>query len=108
LRRAVELTGDTPDTPRLRLADLLLLLDDFAEAETLYRQLLEQNSRHARARLGLARLAFRKNEPAEALKHLEPCLNNPYTRQAALALRAEISARAGDAAAAERDLAEAQ
>lgn len=106
LRRAVDLAGDAPDAPRLRLADLLLQMDDRAGAATLYRQLLDRDPGHARGHLGLARLALLDGDLATARTHLPPALASPLARKAALALRAEVSAQAGDPAAADRDLAE--
>ncbi|MFL5342924.1 MAG: tetratricopeptide repeat protein [Gemmataceae bacterium] len=108
LRRAVELAGDQSDAPRLRLADLLLQLDERAEAEQLYRALLDHRSDHVRARLGLARVAAISDNAPKALRYLEPCLADPRTRKAALTLHGELLGRAGDAAAAERDLDEAR
>jgi tetratricopeptide (TPR) repeat protein len=107
LRRAVELAGDSPDAPALlRLADLLLQTDDRAGAAELYWRLLARQPGHVRARLGLARLALLDGDAAAAGPHLAACVDSPLTRKAALALRAEVQARAGDAAGAEATLAD--
>jgi tetratricopeptide (TPR) repeat protein len=102
LRRAAELCGNVSDAPRLRLADVLLGQGRLREAEEQWRRLLGQEPGHARAHLGLARLASQRGNIEESLSHLNPSLNGVRTRKAAHLLLAEIHQRRGDNAAADR------
>jgi tetratricopeptide (TPR) repeat protein len=102
-RRAAELAGARPnaaDAALLHLADASLGQGRLDEAATAYRQLLRGRPDHARARLGLARLALRRGRPAEALEHLGPCAASPATRKAARQLAAQAHRRLGNADAA--------
>jgi tetratricopeptide (TPR) repeat protein len=107
LRRAVELFGDGPDAPRLRLAELLYAQGHLDEAGDQFRRLLQHHPDHARAYLGLGRLAYRQNNLEESLAHLNHSVTNGRTRRASTILRAEIHQRLGSRAAAEQDLRQA-
>ena len=108
LTRAAELCRERPDIARLKLAEALLARRQFSESETQFRRLLEVDPRHARALLGLARLAFLHGDLAAAEGRLTPALSDPHTRKRARNLLAEISYRKGDKAPAERLVAEAR
>ncbi len=62
LRQTVELCGDNPDAPRLRLAELLLECGRMDEAEAQFHRSLEANPDNPRARYGLARLAYERGD----------------------------------------------
>jgi tetratricopeptide (TPR) repeat protein len=101
LQRAAERCGNDPDAPRLKLADVLLGQGHLAEAEDQWRRLVKGDPSHARAHLGLARLACQKDDPEQSLAQLNSALNASRTRKAAHLLLAEVYERRGDKAAAE-------
>ena len=102
LRRAVELCGDQPPTPRLRLAEWLLSRGRLEEAEEEFNRSLAAIPDDPWARLGLARAALERGDPAAALARLDE-----HPRQTASVvdvlphayheLRAKIYERMGDA-----------
>jgi len=101
LERAVALCGDEFDGPRLVLADVLLGLEDFDEAQRHFSLLIEKNPRHARAHLGLARIAIKRGDHRASLEPLDRAENAPWTRHAACELLAEVREQLGDHTAAE-------
>jgi tetratricopeptide (TPR) repeat protein len=103
-RRAADRCGSTPDAPRLRLAEALLEQGRLDEAEDHFNQLIRQDPSHARAHLGLARLACLREDWAGARSHLGPAADHPLTRKAAQALLAEAHRGLGDSASAEEAL----
>ena len=103
LRRAVEQCGNVPDAPRVRLAELLLGQGRLSEAEDQWRRLLSQEPAHARAHLGLARLAYQRGDLEQSVPHLNIALNGIHTRKASHLLLAEIFQRRGDKAAADQE-----
>ena len=103
LGRAVDLCGDRPDMPRLRLAELLFAQGYWNEAAEQFRRTLQHNPDNARAHLGLARVAYERNQWEESRNHLRQCILSPFTRKAAHALLAEIYQRQGNKAAAEEE-----
>jgi tetratricopeptide (TPR) repeat protein len=105
LQRAVVLCGDTPDAPRLLLADTLLVRGRLDEAADQYRAVLARDPDNARARLGLGRLAYARNLLPEAVTLLRSsCLTDPRTRRACGRVLAEVLQHRGDAAAADLEL----
>jgi tetratricopeptide (TPR) repeat protein len=103
-QRTVELCGDTPDAPRLLLAEMLQVLGRLDEAAEHFRRAIQKDSSNARAHLGLARVAYQRNTLSGARTHLEDALYSAQTRKAARLLLAEIEHRQGNAAAAAREL----
>jgi len=103
LQRAAELCGNVPDAPRLRLAEVLLGQGRLDEAEKQWRRLLSQEPSHARAHLGLARLAYQRGNLEESLTHVNLALHGVRTRKASHLLLAEIHQRRGDRAAADQE-----
>jgi tetratricopeptide (TPR) repeat protein len=101
LERAVALSDDRFDGPRLALAETLLGLEELDGAEKHFSLLLKQNPRHARARLGLARVAVKRGDLQASLEPLSVAQSSPYTRQAASGVLAEVQQRLGDNAKAE-------
>jgi tetratricopeptide (TPR) repeat protein len=101
LERAVPLCGDEFDGPQLALAEVLLGLEDFDEAQKHFSLLLEQNPRHARAHLGLARIAVKRGNLRASLEPLSLAQRDPCTRQAACELLAEVQQRLGNPTSAE-------
>jgi tetratricopeptide (TPR) repeat protein len=104
LRRAVDLFGAAEPAPRLRLAEVLLGQGQPGQAEALFRQVLAHEPDSARARLGLARLALARGEPARCRGHLAACTGSPLTARAAHTLLAEVCLRGGDRAGADAAL----
>jgi tetratricopeptide (TPR) repeat protein len=103
LRRAVEVGGRAPDVLRLRLAEALLSLGQREEAEKEFQELSSLYPDHARARLGLARVAYERGLLAESKDLLASCVENRFTGKEAHALLAQVHADEGDKAAADRE-----
>ncbi len=101
LRRAVELCRDTPDMPRLRLAQFLAERGRADEAERHFRALLQFKPDHAPALLGMARLRHAQGRWVESTNHLHACLNSPHTAKSAHALLAAVQQALGNSQAAE-------
>jgi tetratricopeptide (TPR) repeat protein len=101
LERAVSLCGDELDGPRLSLAEVLSGLEDFDEAQRQFSLLLEKNPRHAKAHLGLARIAVKRGDLRASLERLRMAERSPCTRQVACELLAEVHERLGNHARAE-------
>ncbi len=101
LERAVPLCGDEMDGPQLALAEVLWGLEDIDEAQRQFSLLLAKNPRHARAHLGLARIAVKRGNLRASLEPLSVAQASPYTRQAACELLAEVHQRLGNQTRAE-------
>jgi tetratricopeptide (TPR) repeat protein len=108
LQRAVALCGDTPDAPRLTLAEVCLLVGRLDEAESHFRQALAANPGGVRANLGLGRLALERGRPGDAVGPLEQAAAGPLAPRAARSLLAQARQQLGDAAAADREREQAQ
>lgn len=106
LARAAELCADRPDIPRLKLAEALMARGRLAEAEAHFRRCLQAHGGHARAILGLGRLAYLRGDLHEAENRLSAVASDPRTLKAANALLVEVHHRAGDREQADRLLAE--
>jgi tetratricopeptide (TPR) repeat protein len=105
LRRAADLAErEDPGNaaPRLALAEALLALGQFDEAEGQYRQALARWPDDPRAQLGMGRLAAAREDWPTSQSHLLRCLDSPRARQKAAAQLAAVSLRLGDPADAER------
>jgi tetratricopeptide (TPR) repeat protein len=102
LRRAVELCEPRDSAPGLRLAETLLGQGEDREAEDILREVLAREAENPRAHLRLGRLAYRRNDWEESLRHLGQAASSPLTRKAAHVLSAEVHQRRGDHAAADR------
>jgi tetratricopeptide (TPR) repeat protein len=96
LQRAADLCGGTPDAPRLRLAEALLGQGRTAEATDQFHHILRRDPGNARAHLGLARVAYERDELPHSLAQLRQCVDHPFTRKAASVLMAEIDQRLED------------
>jgi tetratricopeptide (TPR) repeat protein len=101
LERAVALCGDKYDAPRVRLAELLLSQNRLDEAEVHFRHLLQDNPRHPRAQLGLARIFAQRGDRRASLEPLTIAQKDPRTRKSACQLLAQIHQQLGNAALAE-------
>ena len=104
LRRAAELSGDRPDTPRVRLAEALLARNRYEEAGQEFDRLLRARPDHARGLLGRARLAAARSDTAAAEADATRAAQSLHARKSATLLLAELRLRAGDAAAARAHL----
>ncbi len=100
-RRATALSGSTPDSPRLRLAQNLAERGLNEEAAKHFQMLLQNNPGHAAARLGLARIRQSEGQLIEATNLLAGCLRDPHTSRSAQALLAMMEQALGNAPAAE-------
>ncbi len=103
LRRAVELCGDEPSAPRLRLAEWLLSRDQAARAEELFRQVIKADPANPRALLGLARVAYQRKDYRGSLALLESCGASPFGRKATHTLASEVFHRLNEPGAADRE-----
>jgi tetratricopeptide (TPR) repeat protein len=107
LQRAVELCDCDPDAPRLQLGEVLLDQGQFQEAAEQFRRIVQKDPGNARALLGLGRLAHERGELSESISHLDHCVADVHTRQAASLLLAQIHKRLGNKPAAEQALRQA-
>ncbi len=89
------------EASRLRLAQALSERGRFAGATSHLGILLTQDPGHAGARLELARIHLAEARISEAEALLTPCLTNPYTAKAAMALKGQARLRQGDATGAD-------
>jgi tetratricopeptide (TPR) repeat protein len=93
LERAVELCGDHPLAPRLRLAEVLLERGRLDEAQKHLDRARRRERDNPRVQLGLGRLALLRGQWQTALEHLENCLEDEHSRRLAHTLRAEAWTR---------------
>jgi tetratricopeptide (TPR) repeat protein len=100
LRRAVSLSPERLDAPRLTLAQFLAERGQAAEAETLFNVLLRGNSAHTAALLGLARLYQGEGRWVDCTNLLVRCLSDPRTTKSAHVLLAAVQQVQGDATSA--------
>jgi tetratricopeptide (TPR) repeat protein len=91
---------DVPDTPRLRLAQLMLERGQLEEADSHFQSLLGRQPSHAPALLGLARLRFAQDRVADSADLLARCAEDPHVARSAQALLAQVRRRQGDQAGA--------
>jgi tetratricopeptide (TPR) repeat protein len=101
LKTAVQLAGDTPDIPRLRLCQFLIELGRYDEAEPHLRALQERYPGHPRATLELARVRLSQNRLDESLELLKACADSPYAARSSAIMLSAVHQRRGDVAAAE-------
>jgi len=101
LQRAVAACPDTPDIPRVRLAQFLAERGRESEAESHFKTLLQRTPNHPLAMLGLARLRQTQGRLSESTNYLSACLNNPHTARSAHVLLATVQQALGNASAAE-------
>jgi tetratricopeptide (TPR) repeat protein len=106
LRRAAELAGGAAEAPRLQLAEVLMAQGQLEEAASEFRDVLRQHPDHARAHLGLGRLAYERGDLRESLAHLRRSAGDTRTRKGSHVLLAEVYQRLGDAEAVRRELRE--
>src|SRR5206468_4561284 len=104
LRHAVELWGDQPETPRLRLAETFLEQGQFDEAEQHFLRLLSRNTENLRAHYGLGRLSFERGDLPGSLYYLRHAASSPFARRAAHLLLAKVYQRQGKTPAAAEEL----
>jgi Flp pilus assembly protein TadD len=81
---------------RVRLADMLLALGELDRAEQEYQQILAFNSAEPHARLGLAKVAVARGRLEESLRHLTPIANDPFVRNRACAMLANVHQQLGN------------
>lgn len=93
--------GPPGSLSRLRLAETLLELGRFNEADEEYRKVLAVEAQEPQAQLGLGRLAVAEQKYREALPYLLPAAEHSRTRKAACAMLANVHDRLGDRVAAE-------
>ena len=99
-RRAAQLCGTDPSTPRMRLARLLGEQGQWEEAHTELDPLLQAKPEFAPARLLSARAAQAKGNLARAVELARSCSADPRTARSAWALLAILYREQGDAVAA--------
>ena len=100
--RAVSLTS-VEITPRLWLAEMLLEVGRLDESAAEFGKVLTPYPDNDRAKFGLGKLAFARQQYEKALHYLEEVANHPSAQKESCALRSVIYERLGDRAAAERE-----
>jgi len=98
----------TDFVPHLRLAETLLLLERFDEADAAFQKVLEMQPGHPRAYYGRGRAALQRGALTEALGYLSLAADNPVSRKAAQQALAELYRREGDTDEAQRHARRAQ
>jgi len=98
LRRAVQLCGNEPEAPRLRLASLLAEDGKWVDAEREIRELLRAKPDFTPARLLEARQLQSRGNFSEAIDLAQRCIDDPRTGRSAAILLAGLYARQGDTA----------
>jgi len=99
-RRAAQLCGNDPASPRMRLARLLGEQGQWEEAQTELDPLVQAKPDFAPARLLSARAAQAGGNPARAVELARSCTADPRTARSAWALLAVLYRDQGDAVAA--------
>lgn len=102
LRQTIQLCGDDPDAPRLRLAELLIECGQTDEAEEQFRLSRKANPANSRACLGLARLALERGELQRSRQLLTEAVQSRFTERNARSLLAQVEQRLGNEQAAEQ------
>lgn len=100
LQRAVELCGNSPDAPRLKLAGLLMENGQPEEARNQINELLREQPNHAPALMLLARLEQAGGDMAKVLQVTARCTNDVRTTKSAWLLRSAAYQAMGDSASA--------
>jgi len=100
LRRAVQLAGNDPETPRLRLARLLAESGRWDEAEREIQELLRAQPEFVPALLLSARRAQARTNVSEAIALARRCAGDPRTARSAFILLANLHRQQGDLASA--------
>lgn len=103
LEQAANVCADSPDCPRLQLAELLLAHGGLERAGEQFQCVLRRSPTNARAHLGLGRLAFMKGELVQSQTHLGFSVSNRHTQKASHVLLAQIRERLGDKADADKE-----
>jgi tetratricopeptide (TPR) repeat protein len=101
LRRAVALADRTdPDNvaPRIRLAEVMLQVGQYEEAETWLRRAVDTFPDQPVLYLDLGLLADARHDPDAARAHLLRCQDSPFTRKKACARLASLAQQKGRAA----------
>lgn len=100
LRRTVQLCGNEPEAPRLRLATLLAEAGRWNEVEPQIDELLRAKPDFGPALLLQARQAQAQGDFAEAIRKARRCVGDPRTTRSALILLSSLYGRQGDTTAA--------
>jgi tetratricopeptide (TPR) repeat protein len=103
LKRAVELCGETPLAPRLRLAEVMVEMGRLDEAEQQVHEALAQEPDNTRAHFVQGQIAVAHNDAKRALAEFNQCVADEHARRKALRLRAQVYRRLGDRTHAEAD-----
>jgi tetratricopeptide (TPR) repeat protein len=96
LERAVDLCGDDPAAPRLRLAEVLLGQGRIDDADGQFQRSLKKHPQNARAQLGLARIALSRGDFDGTLGHGSLALADEHSRKPAQLLLAQTHRRLGN------------
>lgn len=100
LRRAVQLAGNDPEAPRLRLARLLAEAGRWNEAGREIQELLRAQPEFAPALLLSARRAHAGTNVSEAIALARRCVEDPRAARSAFILLASLHRQQGDLASA--------
>ena len=98
LKRAAVLTGDSPDAPRLRLAEVLLDAGQMKDAAALLQQAIQHDPGSARSLLDLGRLALLSGNLTAAREDLTKSYQVDTSIRATQVLLAQVIGRLGNAA----------
>lgn len=103
LSRAVELCGNTPVAPRIRLANLLLQLGRLDDAAVQFDRIGIADPSNPYAPLGLGKIEMARNQLDVAAAHFNRALTDPATQKQAELLLAQVHERLGKHEAAQRE-----
>src|SRR5207237_8582101 len=98
LRQAVDLCGATGEenyTPRLFLAETLLVLEQSSEAEALVGHVLAHDPRHVRGHFDAGIVAAARQDWQACRTHWEACVGNPQGQRKACTQLAAVCLRLG-------------
>ncbi|MCI0681533.1 MAG: tetratricopeptide repeat protein [Gemmataceae bacterium] len=99
LERALRMNvaaADAETALRMLLAETHLALTNTMIAEGLFREQLDREPNHARARFGLATVLMSRGEWQSCREHFEACLRSPHARKKACIHLATVCAQLGD------------
>jgi len=96
LRQTVEICQDSPPSPRLRLAEALASVGEYADADEQFQLALRVDRASPRANLGLAQLAFQRGDTKRCLDYLRRVESVHPGRKDVRQLQVQVRTRLGE------------